>query len=113
MAFLLLHQLPVPKSPSAILRVFINVPDASVETPLDDPGYVTTISFFGSSDHATAMPAADFSINISRNLARLAAAGRKTKQVLQLSLLSIDLENPGCSKLSGIGQAKVRIVALE
>lgn len=78
----ILEDIPAPVDPATSVRVFLNKPDLGVETPITDPHYVTSFSFFdhkgdhGSHDHGrhggSAPPAgSSVEIDLSTTLARL------------------------------------------
>jgi tyrosinase len=112
--FLLLDNVPIPPSPTTMLRIFINVAEPSASTPLDDPGHVAVASFFGNFDHHQQQKTADFSFNITSNIARLTAAGRRQKSRLNVTLFTFDVLNPGGATLPQPAlPAKLRIVGLQ
>ncbi|HET8887580.1 MAG TPA: tyrosinase family protein [Candidatus Angelobacter sp.] len=115
---LLLDGVPVPKSPTTSIRVFLNVPGASVNTPFDDPGYITTVSFFGmrdplGGDHREGNHTVNLSFNIIANVARLKAARRKITKTFIVTLLTVDLLSPKDTNVPEPAQpAKLRVIAL-
>jgi len=112
--YLLVHGVTVPNVRSTMMRVFVNVTDPSVSTPINDPGLVATASFFGNFDHHGEAKKADFAFNISANIARLIAAGRKVPGKLNVTLFSIDPLNPGGGRIPEPSvPAKLRIIVLE
>jgi len=113
-AFLLLDGVALPRSPTTLLRLFLNVLDPSNSTPMNNPGYVATASFFGNFDHHGEQRTADFSFNISSNVAQLTNAGRRPKGKLIVTLFTVDLLNPGGAKPpEPVVPRKLRIVGLE
>ena len=76
--FLLLDEIPVPQSPTTMLRILLNVPEQLTSTPINDLSHVADVSFFSNFGHH-ANKSADFSFNITSNIAELRAAGRFQK----------------------------------
>jgi tyrosinase len=110
---LLLDNMPIPKTPTTAVRVFLNTPDASVNTPFDDPGYITTVSFFGGHNHRESHPPPSFSFNITTNIAKLRNARREVFETFVITLVSIDLLSPWTPKADEAAQpSKVRIIAI-
>lgn len=105
---LLLDRVPFPKRPSTAIRVFVNARDASIATPLDDPGYVGTVGFFSAYGPTMDLEETSFSFNLGPNLARLKAAGRPMN-TLEITLVSVDLVEPNAAP-EALRPAKVRVV---
>jgi len=112
LVFLLLDEIPVPKSPTTAIRVFLNFRGSNDSQFFDDPGYVATISFFGPSGHLE-HHATNFSFNITSNIVSLRSGQRKITGTLDVTLFAIDLLNRRESKLIEPARpAKVRFIAL-
>ena len=94
--FLLIGDVPVPKGSISALRVFLNGKNPSLNTPLDDPSYVGTVSFFGDpnaqGEHAHKV---SFLMDVRSNLGLLQDEGLLTSgSPLNVSILPIDTQNP-------------------
>ncbi|MEK6288811.1 MAG: tyrosinase family protein [Acidobacteriota bacterium] len=83
----------LPASSDFAVRVFINLPNASVATPIDDPHYAGSFSFFGTEqpdapDHGGHKhPAPKFLVNITDTLQRL----KRNQELRDGSPISVQL----------------------
>jgi len=103
-SYLLIEDIPWPTDPDVSLRVFLNAAHPTPATPVSDPSYVGTISFFGMPMNNT------FALNVTAALARELAAGDSTVQV---GLVAVDLLHPNrVSPEVTVRPASLRIVAL-
>lgn len=103
-AYLLIEDIPWPSDPDISLRVFLNAGNPTPATPVTDPSYVGTISFFG-------MPMKNtFALNLTAALARKLNGGGDTVQV---GLVAVDLLHPErVSTEAYVRPAALKIVAL-
>jgi tyrosinase len=62
-----------PRTESFFVRVFVNMPDASPATPIDDPHYAGSFAFFTDPGHRTDGPMGAYIVDISEALRRLNA----------------------------------------
>lgn len=76
---LTLGDVELPKSADFFVRVFLNKPDASPQTPLDDPHYAGSFAFFfdghGGHTASTAAPRAGYIVEVTETLRQLNRAG--------------------------------------
>ena len=73
-------------------RVFVNAPDAGAATPIDDPTYVTSFSFFPAPEEGSA--AGSFVVDIGPALTKLAAQGEdRLEAPLTVTLVPIGAED--------------------
>ena len=73
-------------------RVFVNAPDARFETPIDDPAYVTSFSFFPAP--APGSPAGTFVVDLGPALNRLAAReGMGVDDPVTITLVPVGTED--------------------
>jgi hypothetical protein len=96
-ASLVIEGIQQPALTTGALRVFLNCKNPSVTTPIDDPSYVGSVSFFG---HAAAGHEGhakfNFVLDIGSTLERLSALGQyDAKAPIDVSLIAIDSRNPG------------------
>jgi len=88
--FLLVGDIPLPPESITALRIFLNTTNPTLDTSLDDPGYVGTFSLFGdrSPQHAHN---SSFLIDLRSNLPELQKASRYSPDTpLDVSILPID-----------------------
>lgn len=71
-------------------HVFVNAPDANADTPVEDPSYVTSFSFFPAP--AKGEVAGTFVVNLEPSLARLALR-KGMRDTLTLTLVPIGTED--------------------
>jgi tyrosinase len=86
----------MPPKRDFFVRVFLNKPDATAETPIDDPHYAGSFAFFfdesAMKDHGTGTPAAPltgFLIDVRPTLEKLNKAGALPSSQVQVSLLPV------------------------
>ena len=88
----------MPPKRDFFVRVFLNKPDASEETSIDDPHFAGSFAFFfdESAMHhheaGTAAPLTGFLIDVKPTLQRLNQAGSLSTSQLQVSLLPVPYE---------------------
>lgn len=84
----------VPSKPEFFVRAFVNKPDATIQTPLEDPHYAGSFGFFIDKT-AMRMPESESSpigvlVNLSPTLRRLGAGGAISKQqALDIQLVAV------------------------
>jgi tyrosinase len=125
---LVLQDIPVPVNQRFLVRVFLNCKDPTSRTPVGDPTYVGSFSFFDhlhtpavaaaggheakKDGHATA-PTRSFTFDISEVVRRLERAGQyQADAELKVSLVPVPLRR-GQSVLAAIQPAKIEIVGLQ
>lgn len=94
-----------PKQGAVALRVFLNCKDPTVNTPVDDPAYVATVSFFGG-NHGEHQHPYNFALNAEKTIQRLTAAGQYVpgSSNVDVTLIPVNLTDP--SKPSELGLVK-------
>jgi hypothetical protein len=115
-AFLVLDGVSRPKSLTTSARVFLNCVNPSINTPVDDPSYVGSISFFGAHDEAHGQHAeASFIFDAGATMARLSQSGRyKPSDPLDVAVVAFDSRDPRKpSTQEVIKPRSVRVVAAE
>lgn len=97
-----------PQDLSTVVRVFLNSPNADANTPIGDPSYVGSISFFGQ-DHANHSDAnSKFTFDVTTTVRNLTTAGLfKDEGKVQISLIA-ERETPGSE-----AQASVQLVGFK
>ena len=89
---LTLQEITPPKTRDLGIRIFVNTTDADRKTPIDDAGYVTSVTF-GQSDGGAPRPES-FVVNLGPTLRRLQAADRlPADRPLRVTLVAVPL-NP-------------------
>lgn len=91
----------------ARIRVYLNCPYLSRFTPIDDPHYVGTLSFFGSLHHANHGNSTTATLSLGPTLDRLRSEGKLPKSALRVQLIPETRE--GDDPLSGGELAQVSI----
>jgi tyrosinase len=89
-----------PEDPQVTVRVFLNCPYLSAETPVTDPHYVGSFTFFGfHGAHGDGAPGAEgehhtksFAFDLSGTLARLQALETDLALALRVQLLPVPFE---------------------
>jgi len=113
-SYLVIEDVPRPKTPSTALRAFINCADPSLGTSIEDPSYVGTISFFGG-DHAgmPGMGSSSFSVNITDVLRRAIEANYTPGSAVEVGLVPVDLSAPErVSKEEVIRPGRIQVIAV-
>jgi tyrosinase len=96
-ASLIIEGVKRPTLATSALRVFLNCKNPSVTTPIGDPSYVGSVSFFshaaeGHEGHAKF----NFVLDITSTLERLSALGQYDPRApVDVALIAIDSRNPG------------------
>jgi tyrosinase len=82
-----------PRSESFFVRVFVDLPAASPETPADDPHYAGSFAFFHDPAHQidTAAGAGAYIVDLSATLRRLNAAAQLTSPV-PINFVAVPIE---------------------
>src|SRR5207302_6040345 len=90
--FLSVEYAQLPPASDFVVRVFINLPEANRNTPVDDPHHAGSFTFFGTeppagtaNEHASHHPR--FIVNVTNALQRL----RKNQQLSDDSPISVQL----------------------
>jgi len=81
-----------PAQTDFFVRVFINLPDASAQTPTDDVHYAGSFAFFGTnmSHHGEQHHKTDFLVNVTDTLKKLArSAAVRTDEPLSVQLVAV------------------------
>jgi tyrosinase len=94
-AYVQIEKIPQPTVSSTALRIFLNCKNPSLETPLDDPTYVSTVAFFGGGHDHDTQPDTTFTINVTDALSRVLRAGIYSAGApIDVALLPVDLTSP-------------------
>jgi tyrosinase len=124
---LVIGDVPVPDNQRFLVRVFLNCKDPNPRTPVGDPTYVGSFSFFDHA-HAPAAPAGkehaamkgpqagpptrSFSFDISEVVRRLEGAGQYQADAdLKVSLVPVPLRR-GQSLLAPVKPGKIEIIGV-
>jgi len=113
-SYLVIEDVPKPKTPSTALRAFINCADPSLGTSIEDPTYVGTISFFGG-EHSgmPGMGSSSFSVNITDVLRRAIEANYTPGSAVEVGLVPVDLSAPErVSKEEVIRPGRIQVIAV-
>jgi len=98
---LTLGDVEVPEKRDYFVRVFLNKPDVSAQTPIDDPHYAGSFALFAddnamkgheAKDAMPGRPKAGFLVNITPTLRRLSQAGSLSGTTLDVNLLPVPYE---------------------
>jgi tyrosinase len=113
--YLQIEKVSRPTIPSTAFRVFLNCKNPTLNTPLDDPTYVTTVAFFSGDHGASSHPDITFTLNVTAALARVVQAGIYSAGVpIDVAILPVDLSNPQRSSPTEVLKpGSVRFVGLE
>jgi tyrosinase len=88
----------VPEKRDFFVRVFLDKPDASPETPIDDPHYAGSFAFFfdesamqghGGGAGTVARPKAGYLVDVTATLRKLAAGGSLSSTEVDVSLVAV------------------------
>lgn len=85
-----------PSSEDFFVRVFVNLPEATAATPIDDPHYAGSFAFFSDARHAhdDSMPKPGYLVDLTNTVAELAAAGAMVDiNQLDIQLVTVPLAN--------------------
>jgi tyrosinase len=107
--FLLLDDVPFPRSLSTRARVFLNPTNTGNALRLDDPAYVQTLSFFAvnrDEKHKTT-----FAFDITPNIVQLAAMGHIPRKKVEFTLFSLDPAHPQ-EIAEPVRPAKARVIVI-
>ena len=99
-------------SESTILRVFVNLPEASAGTPIEDnPNYVTTIGFFGpGGEHGGHGMRPSVAVDLTRALRGLSASGGLPGDEITIQLVpEPTAEGDGAAPV-GVAEVEVAVV---
>jgi tyrosinase len=98
---LTLGDVEIPEKRDYFVRVFLNKPDVSAQTPIDDPHYAGSFALFAddnamkgheAKDAMPGRPKAGFLVNITPTLRRLSQAGSLSGTTLDVNLLPVPYE---------------------
>ena len=93
--YLVVENVPRPSAEGTALRIFLNCKNPSLETPLDDPTYVSTVAFFGGAHGTVLHPDTTFTVNVTAALSRVVHAGIYSAGApIDVAVLPVDLANP-------------------
>ncbi|MGE3529703.1 MAG: hypothetical protein AB7G54_09755, partial [Methyloceanibacter sp.] len=104
-----------PADPQAYVRVFLNCPYLTPETPIDDPHYVSTFAFFterGETHGAHVEEGLTYAFDITDTLDALRRSGRYPEEALKPQLLAFGGENQPIA-LEVAGEAKIAFLEAE
>jgi hypothetical protein len=104
---LTLEELERPAEVEVTVRVFVNRPDASLETPIDAPGYAGDVGFFpttASAAGAEAVPESTFLLDLGPALAALPPGERLVDgRFIDVTLVAVPLrDEPGPEALGEV-----------
>lgn len=89
----------LPPTTDFFVRVFVDLPTATAQTPTDDPHYAGSFAFFGGAHgahHGTHRPKTQFLVNVSDALRRLRRSGAlRADEVLTVQLVAVPV--PGAT----------------
>lgn len=113
--YLQIEKVPQPSNPSTAFRVFLNCKNPTLNTPLDDPTYVTTVAFFAENHGATPHTDITFTLNVTATLAKVVQAGIYSAGTpIDVAILPVDLtDSERSSPTEVLKPGRVRFVALE
>ena len=111
--FLFLDSVPVPESPSTLLRVFVGDPDSTPPVSFNDAGYAATLSFFGSFIHKEHTKTSDFALNITSTIASLNSSTPKDHPKISVTLQRFDPLNRAEKTEPAPVPERVRLIALD
>lgn len=114
--YLVIEDVPMPRTASTALRVFLNCKDPSPATPLSDPTYVGTVAFFGGGQHGSEMHSEmTFTLNVTDVLSRVIRSGIYDPDApVDIGIVPVDLLNPSRTADSQVLKPKiVRLVGIE
>ncbi len=91
---LTLDQVDIPDKRDFFVRVFVNKPDASPQTPIEDPHYAGSFGFFSDEsmkghEAGGAMPKAGFLVDVTPTLRRLHQAGSLNGEQIDVNLVTV------------------------
>jgi len=90
----------VPEKRDFFVRVFLDKPDASPETPIDDPHYAGSFAFFFDEEAvpareggaAAARPKAGYLVDVTRTLRKLSIGGSLSSDQVDVSFVPVPFE---------------------
>ena len=101
-AVLTLDEVEIPEKQDIFIRVFINKPDASGDTSIDDPHYAGSFAFFCCSEESmkgqagmamTGRPKTGFLVDVTPTLRKLSQGGSLPSAQLDITLVPVPYEN--------------------
>lgn len=117
-AYLSIEGIKKPTGRTTGFRVFLNCRNPSINTPISDPSYVSTVTFFGEGSHNGNGHAADslsnFILPINDVLKTLAEIGQYSSNTkLDVTLVPLNFVNPGkSSNAEGIRPSSLSIIGV-
>ena len=82
-----------PADPNAFVRVFLNCPYLTVETPINDPHYVSSFAFFKGGMAGMEMHGLTYEFDLTETLDALRRADRFPEAALEPQLLAFGGDN--------------------
>jgi hypothetical protein len=93
------------------LRVFVNLPDVSENTPTNDPHYVTTIAFFLPSEaHGGHDMRPSAVVDLTTALRRINAASPLESDQVTVQLVPVPREDGAAARAVAVTPAEVELV---
>ena len=117
-AVLTVDEVEIPEKQDVFVRVFINKPDASAETSIEDPHYAGSFAFFccpddmkGKQEMAmTARPKAGYLVDVTPTLRKLNQGGSLSSGQLEITLVPVPYESrPITSQRVTLGRLEVGV----
>jgi tyrosinase len=115
-AVVTIDEVQVPAKQDVFVRVFINKPDASASTPIEDPHYAGSFAFFCCQDAshaggaATPTPKLRYLVDATATLRKLSQAGSLPPDV-DISLVAVPVEEQRRIETQRITLGRVELAA--
>jgi tyrosinase len=118
---LTLGEVEIPQKHDFFVRVFVNKPDVSAQTSIDDPHYAGGFAFFAdesamkshqAKDAMPGRPKAGFLVNISPTLRKLSQSGLLSGAALDVNLVPVPFEGrEAASQQLTLGKLDLKVVS--
>ena len=118
-AVLTLDEVEIPEKQDVFVRVFINKPDASANTSIDDPHYAGSFAFFCCSEESmkgqqgmamAGRPKTGFLVDVTPTLRKLGQGGSLSSAQLEITLVPVPYENrPVITKRVTLGRLEIGV----
>lgn len=113
---LTLEEIDAPPTSDYFVRVFVNLPGASAETPFDDPHYAGSFAFFsegeatGHEGHGHDKKKLTYIVDLTETVRRLKQGGETLKaEDLQIQFVPVPIDAQQAEKPFNLGIARARL----
>jgi tyrosinase len=97
-------------SESTYLRVFVNLPDVTENTPTSDPHYVTTIGFFGPTGmHAEHSMRPSVAVNLTPALRQIAGTTQLQSDQITVQLVPVPRADGAAASAISVAPGEVEL----